>query len=102
MPGSSESPAAPAANTFGAFLLRPADLPPLPGAEARDWPASALRLKVLLRFAWSGGRHPCVDAVIQTGAVLIGIESKRYEPFRTKSGAVALSDAYWGTPGATP
>jgi hypothetical protein len=51
------------------------------------------------RFPWSGGRHPWLDAVIETPTALIGVESKRYEPFSdTKS--VSLSDAYdrdvWG------
>jgi hypothetical protein len=51
-------------------------------------------LEAIVRFPWSGGRHPCLDAFVETGSCLIGIESKRYEPFRTKSTA-PLSDAYW-------
>lgn len=91
---SPESSAALAANTFGPFLLRPAELPPLPGGEAWGWPASSVRLEVIVRFPWSGGRHPCLDALIETSTALIGVESKRYEPFRAKP-AVTLSDAYW-------
>ena len=39
---SPESSAALAANTFGFFLNRPRDLPPLPGGEDVEWPASSL------------------------------------------------------------
>jgi hypothetical protein len=51
-------------------------------------------LEGIVRFPWSGGRHPCLEALIQTKAALIGIESKRYEPFRPKSKS-SLSLAYW-------
>jgi hypothetical protein len=81
---SRESSAALAANTFGLFLARPFDLPPLPGCEAWGWPASAVDLEAIVRFPWSGGRHPCLDALIETSGAVIGVESKRYEPFRTK------------------
>jgi len=91
---SPESSAALAANAFGPFLLRPAGLPPLPGTEGWGWPASSVRLEAVVRFPWPGGRHPCLDALIETGSALIGVESKRYEPFRTKS-AATLSDAFW-------
>jgi hypothetical protein len=91
---SSESSAALAANAFGPFLTQPANLPPLPGGEAWTWPAWSVSLEATLRFPWTGGRHPCLDALIETRAALIGVESKRYEPFRTKP-AVSLSDAYW-------
>jgi hypothetical protein len=97
---SSESSAALAANAFGFYLLRPETLPALPGTEDLGWPASALTLEGVVRFPWSGGRHPCLDVLIETQTALIGIESKRYEPFRSK-GDVALSDAYdravWGS-----
>ena len=39
---SPESSAALAANTFGFFLNRPGDLPPLPGCEDAEWPSSSL------------------------------------------------------------
>jgi hypothetical protein len=94
-----ESSAALACNTFGWFLDRPADLPPLPGLEDVDWPATDVAVERCLRFPWPGGRHPWLDAVVETRAHLIGVESKRFEPFRdTKT--VSLSDAYdrpvWG------
>jgi len=91
---SPESSAALAANTFGPFMTRPAELQPPPGGEAWGWPASSVRLEAILRFPWKGGRHPCLDALVETPAALIGVESKRYEPFRAKA-AVAWSDAYW-------
>ena len=96
---SNESSAALAANTFGFFLIQPETLPPLPGTEDLGWPASTVELERVVRFPWSGGRHPCLDVLIGTQTALIGVESKRYEPFRPKSTA-ELSDAYdrdvWG------
>jgi hypothetical protein len=94
-----ESSAALACNTFGWFLERPGELPPLPGLEGIDWPATVVAVERCLRFPWQGGRHPWLDAVIETSTNLIGVESKRFEPFRdTKT--VNLSAAYdrpvWG------
>ena len=91
---SPESSAALAANTFGLFLDRPGDLPQLPGTERWGWPALSVRLEAMMRFPWRGGRHPWLDALVETPAALIGIESKRYEPFRAKQSAT-LSEAYW-------
>jgi hypothetical protein len=91
---SPESSAALVANAFGFFLMDPAGLPPLPGTSDCGWPANAIALEAIVRFPWAGGRHPCLDALIATGDALIGVESKRYEPFRTKAQAV-MSDAYW-------
>jgi hypothetical protein len=94
-----ESSAALACNTFGWFLEHPADLPPLPGLADLDWPATDVAVERCLRFPWSGGRHPWLDAVIETPTHLIGVESKRFEPFRDAK-TVSLSDAYdrpvWG------
>lgn len=91
---SPESSAALAANTFGLFLDRPGDLPPLPRTEHDGWPATAMQLEAILRFPWRGGRHPCLDVLVETRTALIGIESKRYEPFRPKPES-SLSEAYW-------
>jgi hypothetical protein len=96
---SAESSAALAVNAFGWFLERPSDLPPFPGTEALDWPAIQVDVERQMRFPWRGGRHPWLDAAVETPRHLIGVESKRYEPFRdTKS--VSLSAAYnrnvWG------
>lgn len=89
-----ESSAALAANTFGYFLNRPASLPVLPGCESESWPARSVSLETTIRFPWSGGRHPVLDCVVTTPSALIGVESKRFEPYRLKS-APSLSKAYW-------
>ena len=90
---SPESSAALAANTFGFFLRRAADLPPLPGC-GETWPARSLMLEAVVRFPWRGGRYPVLDCLVTTPSAFIGIESKRFEPYRTNR-ASRLSDAYW-------
>ncbi|MQA66903.1 MAG: hypothetical protein GEU76_13550 [Alphaproteobacteria bacterium] len=92
---SKESSAALAANAFGYFLERASDLPPLPGTEASGWPARSVMIESTLRFPWRGGHHPWLDAVVVTDTALIGVESKRYEPFRPKSSGPYFSEAYW-------
>lgn len=77
---SPESSAALVANAFGWFLNRAHDLPPLPGVPAGQ--VASVTLKAEMRFPWAGGRHPWLDVGIETHTTLIGIESKRYEPFR--------------------
>lgn len=89
-----ESSAALVANAFGFFLNRPAFLPQLPGGSDWNGPAGSIELEATLRFPWYGGRHPCLDVLITTEHVVIGIESKRYEPFRCKP-HVTFSAAYW-------
>ena len=91
---SPESSAALAANAFGFFLNRASDLPALPGCEGESWPARSLGLEAEIRFPWRGGRHPILDCLVETPSALIGIESKRFEPYRSKP-ASRLSDAYW-------
>jgi hypothetical protein len=54
----------------------------------------SVHLEAIVRFPWSGGRHPCLEVLAETVTALIGIESKRFEPFRSKS-QTALSNAYW-------
>ncbi|MXW48743.1 MAG: hypothetical protein F4X81_04635 [Gammaproteobacteria bacterium] len=91
-----ESSAALAANALGYFLNRAADLPPIPGLDHAGWPARSVMLEANVRFPWKGGRHPWLDALVTTRRALIGIESKRYEPFRKKHAPKAhFSDAYW-------
>ena len=87
-----ESSARLAANAFGFFLDRPDDLPPLPGCERERWPATSVALEQRVRFPWSGGRHPVLDVLVTTPSALIGIESKRFEPFRRYP---VFSEAYW-------
>lgn len=90
---SPESSAALVANGFGLFLSAPHLLPPFLGVDAQ-WPPISVTLEGIARFPWSGGRHPCLDVLVETPNLVLGIESKRYEPFRTK-GAPSLSPAYW-------
>ena len=96
---SPESSAALAVNTFGWFIERPRRLPPIPALADLEWPAQTVEIEVCARFPWRGGRHPWLDAMIETSGSLIGVESKRFEPFRDRK-HVALSDAYdrpvWG------
>ncbi|MDE0350242.1 MAG: hypothetical protein OXM56_11130 [Gammaproteobacteria bacterium] len=89
-----ESSAALAVNAFGFFLHRPAELPALPGCEQAGWPAHSVSVETAVRFPWRGGRHPVPDCLIATRSALIGVESKRYEPFRPRK-APSLSKAYW-------
>ena len=91
---SPESSAALAANAFGFFLNRTSGLPIIPGCEGETWPARSLTLEAGIRFPWSGGRHPVLDCLVTTPSSLIGIESKRFEPYRTRR-ASPLSGAYW-------
>ena len=35
-----------------------------------------------MRFPWKDGRHPWLDVGMESATTLIGIESRRYEPFR--------------------
>ena len=91
---SPKSSAALAVNAFGFFLRRASDLPPLPGCEGETWPASSLFIEAGLRFPWRGGRHPVLDCLVETPSTLIGIESKRFEPFRSRK-PPSPSDAYW-------
>ena len=92
---SAESSAALAANTFGYFLNRPGDLPPLPGCEDVKWPASSLALEKEVRFPWkSRWGHPVLDVVAANSSALIGIESKRFEPYRDRPEA-HFTDTYW-------
>ncbi|MDE2822745.1 MAG: hypothetical protein OXK79_04495 [Chloroflexota bacterium] len=92
---SPESSAALAANTFGFFLNRQGDLPPLPGCEDAEWPATSLALEKEVRFPWkSRWGHPVLDVVTTTSSALIGVESKRFEPYRDKPEA-HFTDTYW-------
>lgn len=94
---SPESSAALVANAFGWFLDRPKALPPLPGVPMGQ--PEAVEIEAEMRFPWTGGRHPWLDAAITTPTTLVGVESKRYEPFRPGK-AVGFSEAYdsrdWG------
>ena len=97
---SPESSAALAVNAFGWFLESPQLLPAFPCLTGLDWPATRVSVERHMRFPWSAGRHPWLDAAVETHEILMGVESKRFEPFRdAKVGE--LSAAYdrdvWGT-----
>lgn len=95
---SDESSAQLVANAFGYFVDRPEALPAFACGDWR-WPPRAMTLETLVRFPWAGGKHPCLDVLVETDGVLLGIESKRYEPFRGKPAPV-FSNAFgrprWG------
>ena len=91
---SPESSAALAANAFGIFLDKPTALPPLPIGDDEEWHPISVKLEAENRFPWSGGRHPWLDVLVELPTAVVGVESKRYEPFRNK-GKPELSDAYW-------
>lgn len=91
---SAESSAALSANTFGFFLERPGDMPPIPGCGDATSPAVSIALKKRVNFPWRGGMHPVLDVLITAPTALIGVESKRFEPFRDKHKA-EFSDAFW-------
>ncbi|MEG3155143.1 hypothetical protein [Sphingomonas sp. RB1R13] len=93
-----ESSAALAVNAFGWFIERPAAFPPLPGC-AHAGAAEQVEVEYCARFPWAAGRHPWLDAAIMTASHLIGVESKRFEPFRDAK-MVSFSNSYrrpvWG------
>ncbi|WBQ10246.1 hypothetical protein L2D01_00405 [Hyphomonadaceae bacterium ML37] len=92
------SSAALAANVFGYFLTDPSacdlSIAGAPGEGVRT-----VALEAVVRFGWRGGRHPCLDALVAGDDWLVGVEAKRYEPFRAKS-AARFSSAFdrdvWG------
>jgi hypothetical protein len=95
---SAESSAALAVNTFGWFIDR-CDLFPAFPSLISLFPARFVDVEYCARFPWTGGRHPWLDAIVKTDHHLIGVESKRFEPFRDEK-HVSLSKAYdrdeWG------
>jgi len=93
---SPDSSSALVVNAFGWFLDRPADLPPLAAGLGKT---QNVAIEAEMRFPWAGGTHPWLDVGIETDRWLIGVESKRYEPFRPAK-AADFSSAYdrpvWG------
>ncbi|WP_109259222.1 PGN_0703 family putative restriction endonuclease [Hyphobacterium indicum] len=87
------SSAALAANVFGWFLDRPEELMITTGSNSVFQNVQNVSLEAEVRFPWRGGRHPSLDALIRTRDRVIGVEAKRYEPFRSKSAPV-FSDAF--------
>jgi hypothetical protein len=76
---SPDSSSALLANAFGWFLHRPDMMPMLPGGLGR---AKSVTLEAEMLYPWTGGKHPWLDVAIETDRYLIGIEAKRFEPFR--------------------
>jgi hypothetical protein len=93
-----DSSAALAVNTFGWFVDRPKLLPAFPSL-ASIFPVTLVEIEYCARFPWRGGKHPWLDAIIKTDSHLIGVESKRFEPYRDEK-RVSFSQAYcrkvWG------
>jgi hypothetical protein len=86
---SEESSAALAVNTFGWFIERCDLFPALPGMEPGA-KVLCVDIEYCARFPWRGGRHPWLDAIVETGSQLVGIESKRFEPYRDKIECLVL------------
>lgn len=93
---SPDSSSALAVNAFGWFLDRPGNLPPL---AAGLGPTRSVTIEAEMRFPWAGGTHAWLDVALETDRWLIGVESKRYEPFRPAKSS-DFSSAYdrpvWG------
>ncbi len=77
---SPDSSAALAVNAFGWFLDRPSLLPPLPGVPMGK--VDGVEVEAELKLPWRGGRHPWLHAVLTTSTTLVGVEARRFEPFR--------------------
>jgi hypothetical protein len=101
LPGSDldspDSSSALVANTFGWFLTRPRLLLPFPGVPMGL--PETVELGVEMQLPMRGVRHARLDAVVTTATTLVGIASKRYQPFRPKK-ATAFTEPFdsrdWG------
>ena len=82
-----------AVNTFGWFHQQPERLPLFPTLGQNISRPLAVEVEYCARFPWRGGRHPWLDAWIETHEAIIGVESKRFEPYRDKKTGF-LSRAY--------
>jgi hypothetical protein len=58
-----------------------------------NWPATLVEIEYCARFPWSGGKHPWLDAWVETPTAIIGVESKRFEPYRDQKDSI-FSNAY--------
>jgi hypothetical protein len=90
---SPESSAALAVNTFGWFMEQPELLPVFPMLQFLNRRAILVEVEHCARFPWSGGKHPWLDAWVETPTTIIGVESKRFEPYRDRKD-VTFSKAY--------
>lgn len=94
---SPDSSAALVANTFGWFLNRPRLLLPFPGVPMGL--PETVALGVEMQLPMRSVRHPRFDALVTTPTTLVGIVSRRYQPFRPAK-AVAFTEPFdardWG------
>lgn len=95
---SPDSSAALVANGLGWFLDRPRLLLPFPGVPMGL--PEMVELGVEMQLPMRGVRHPRFDAVVTTPTTLVGISSKRYQPFRPAK-TTAFTEPFegrdWGT-----
>lgn len=93
---SPESSSALVANVFGLFLNKPTSL--TIDRLGNLGITKTVSLERELRFPWRGGLHPWLDVVFETDTHLIGVESKRYEPYRDKKNffSEAFQRDVWG------
>ncbi len=75
-----ESSAALVANAFGWFLHRASKFPTMQGVPCG--PVTSVTLEAEMRYPWKEGRHPWLDVALESATTLVGIEARRYEPFR--------------------
>jgi hypothetical protein len=96
---SPDSSAALAVNTFAWFTHQPDLFPMFPMDGMTESRIELVEIEYCARFPWRGGRHPWLDAWIETSDAIIGVESKRFEPFRDRKTG-GFSSAYlrpvWG------
>lgn len=88
-----ESAAALAVNSFGYFIPRPEIFPAFKGLEFTG-KAKEIEIEFKPRLPWEGGKNPNLDAIIKTQNYFIGVESKRYEPYRDDK-SIKISDNYY-------
>lgn len=67
-------------NSFGWFLTRPRVLLPFPGVPMGL--PEEVELGVEMQLPMRGIRHPRLDAAVTTPTTLVGVVSKRFQPFR--------------------
>lgn len=77
---SPDSSAALVANAFGWFLNRADQMPEIRGLPSGK--VTSVTLEAEMRYPWREGRHPWLDVGMESDTTLIGIEARRYEPFR--------------------
>jgi hypothetical protein len=90
---SPDSSSALVANGLGWFLDRPRQLLPFPGVPMGL--PETVELGVEMQLPMRGVRHPRFDAAVTTPTTLVGIASKRYQPFRPAK-TIAFTEPFDG------